>query len=95
MVDFKQIRAVLPAVVQPRVCDLGELAGSHEAGCRREGVDGGGVAGPVGACWFVGGVEVRAVVEEALGVAVPGVGFYREGVGGVGGALVVAVDLGG
>lgn len=59
-----------------------------------EGVEGGEVGFPVG--WgggLVVGGEGLGVVEETLVVAVPLVGLYWEGVGCVGGAFVVAVDL--
>lgn len=96
VVDGIEIRPVLEGIVEALGRDLRKLAGSDEAR-GREGVDGGGVAFPVGLGRGGGAVagEVGAVVEEALVGAVPGVGFYWEGVGGVGGAFVVPVDLGG
>ena len=70
-----------------------ELTGSVEA-LGGEGVGGTGVDGPVcGGGGVAGGVEGFAVEEEALIVAVPGVGLYGERVCCVWSPLVVAMDL--
>lgn len=93
MVDGPEVAAVLPGVVEAAARDLGELAGAVEAR-GSEGVGVGGVDAPV--CkggGVAGGVEGCGGVEEAFVVAVPGVVFYGEGVAGVGGTFVVAMDL--
>ena len=88
-----QVFAVMMAIVQAAAGDLWELAGAVEA-LRGKWIRWRGEDRPVNAGRRVsGGVERFAIVEEAFIAAVPWVGFSREGIRGVGGSLVVAVDL--
>ncbi len=99
MVHLVEIGAMLPGVVQTGGGDLGEPAGAVPAGRWVEGVEGGDGSVPVGwrgGFFFKLGVSARqgrAVVENALVVAVPGGRLDGEAVGLVGCAFVVAVDL--
>ena len=92
MVDAFEIDTVLVAVVKTTSGDLRELARAIEAlwskrvGRRSEDT-------PIGISRAVAGrVHWFTAIEETFIVAVPGIALYREGVGGVGCALVVAMN---
>jgi len=90
VVDAEEVCAVLAAVEEAAGGDLRELAGAVWEAGGVERVEGG--LGDV-PCNLGGGVVGRsAVVVERFVVAEPGVLFQGEGVGGVGGAFVMAVN---
>lgn len=92
MVDAIQVRAMLPRIVQTAWCDLGELAAAGPPR-RDEGIHIGDESLAV-ALGSVMTLKRSPIVVQALLIAVPLVGFYREGVVRVRRALVVPVNLG-
>lgn len=87
-----QVRPVLVRVLQAALGDLRELAAAGPA-AGHEGVDFAGDALAVHPGGGGGAREGLAVGVQPLAVAVPLVGLHGEGVGGVRGALVMAMDL--
>ena len=93
MVDIVEIFTMLPAVTQSSPCDLWKLTCSVECS-RRKGVRWSCKDGPEGGSWAVAcWIQRFTVVKKAFVVAIPSGVFMGEGIGGVGGALVMTVDL--
>ena len=93
MVNFVEVLAVLPAVVQTSSCDLWELTCPIKA-LRGKGVGGTGIDRPVCrsravACW----IQRLSIVEKPFIITIPAVGFLRECIRSIGGSLVVSMDL--
>lgn len=93
MVHAVQIPAMLPGVIETLLRNLRELAASEEAR-GREGVCWRDVPVPVCMGRLIGlGCQSLSVEEEALVVTVPPVRLYWERIAGIGGSLMMTMDL--
>lgn len=90
-VNSVEILSVHPRVIQTLGRDLRELAGSDPAAGNKR-VDGGDGALTVRASGGLAVDRLAVVVKEGV-IAVPRVGLDGKGVGGVGCALMVSLDL--
>ena len=93
VVNFVEVFAVLPAVVQSPSCDLWELTCPVKA-LRWKGVGGTGVDRPVCrsgavACW----IQRLSIIKKPFIITVPAVGFLRERIRSIGSPLMVSMNL--